>query len=251
MSSLKAKLAEPGRRVTMHFNTIPSAVVTQAMVAAGVDAVMIDLEHGAIDYGSAHAMIAATARSQCAPLVRVAEIDDWQVKRVLDLGAEGIVFPLIRTAKDARRAVASLRYPPAGTRGFGPFIAHSYEGTGMLDYRPAVEDSRVCILLIETREAVANIEEICAVPGIDIVVPALFDLTTAYGVSGEFGHPEVQAAVRAIEACANEAGIPLGGVALDKAQADGLFARGYRLIAGVDVLWIRRMSAEMQGWLEG
>ena len=108
--AFKEKLTDPTKRLTAHVCTIPSATVTQAMAAAGSDAVIIDLEHGAIDYATAHAMIAATAGTSCAPLVRVTENDAAQVKRVLDLGAEGIVFPLIRSAEDAVRAVASLRY---------------------------------------------------------------------------------------------------------------------------------------------
>ncbi|CAN0600115.1 unnamed protein product, partial [Ectocarpus sp. 12 AP-2014] len=94
MMRLKKRLAESDDRLTAHIVNIPSATVTQAMAAAGADAVIIDFEHGAIDHASAHAMIAATAGTNCAPLVRVAENDATQVKRVLDLGAEGVVFPL-------------------------------------------------------------------------------------------------------------------------------------------------------------
>ena len=250
MSNFKTKLSDPSRRMTMHICTIPSPAVTQAMVAAGADALIIDLEHGAVDYGSAHAMIAAMARSDCAPFVRIAAIEEWQVKRALDLGAEGIVFPLVRTAEDAKRAVASLKYPPEGTRGFGPFLAHSYEGTGVLDYREKIDGSRICVLLVETRDAVENIEEICAVPGIDLLVPAAFDLSTDMGVSGQFDHPDVVAAFERVEAAANAAGIPLGNAALNKAQAEKLFSRGYRVIAGFDVLWLRAMASEVQGWTE-
>lgn len=246
--TFKEKLANTDRRLTAHICTIPSPVVIQAMVAAGTDAVIIDMEHGAIDYGSAQAMIGATARSDCAPLVRIAAIEDWQVKRVLDLGAEGIVFPLVRTAADAERAVASLTYPPSGSRGFGPFIAHSHEGTGLLDYRTEIDGTRSCVLLVETRDAVENIDEICAVDGIDLLVPALFDLSTDLGVSGQFDHPDVVAALRRIEDAAKSAGIPLGNAALNKDQAEGLFARGYRVIAGFDALWVGATAREVQSW---
>ena len=249
--SLKARLRETDDCLTLQICTIPSAVVTQALSAAGSDAVVIDLEHGAIDYSTAHAMIAATAGTACAPLVRVEQIDEARVKRVLDLGAEGIVFPLIRSPEDARRAVASLRYPPVGTRGFGPFIAQSRWGVTMAGYREAVEDRIVCCLLIETREAVEQIEAICAVPGIDLIVPALFDLTTALGLSGQFDHPEIVAAVDRIERAALGAGLPLCGAAASPSQAEALLARGYRVIGGFDVLWLRAQAAEMRSWLSG
>lgn len=246
----KSRLSDSDDKMTAHLCTIPSAAVPQAMAAAQSDALIIDMEHGAIDYASAHAMIAAVAGTNCAPLVRVAENDKTLVKRVLDLGAEGIVFPMIRTAEDARQAVASLHYPPKGTRGFGPFIAHSHEGVGLLDYYAQVDGTLTCCLLVETRDGVENIEAICAVEGIDIIIPAQFDLSTDLGLSGQFDHPEVQAAVARVEKAVKAAGIPLGGIALAEAQAKALFDRGYRVIAGVDLLWLKAEAAKVQGWLE-
>ncbi len=246
--TLKDKISDPTKRLTAHVCTIPSAAVTQAMAAAGSDAVIIDMEHGAIDYATAHAMIAATAGTACAPLVRVTENDRSQVKRVLDLGAEGIVFPLIRTVEDAEKAVGSLRYPPNGTRGFGPFLAHSRWGTSLMDYRETVDGHMVCCLLVETRDAIENIEAICEVPGIDAIIPAQFDLSTDLGVSGQFDHPDFLSAIAKVEKAANSAGIPLGNVGLAKPQAEALFAKGYRIIAGFDILWLKAMAAETQSW---
>ncbi|WP_425046529.1 HpcH/HpaI aldolase family protein [Primorskyibacter sp. S87] len=250
MPSLKRKLRETDARLSSVLCTIPSAVVTQAIAVSGIDAVIVDLEHGAVDYGSAHAMIAATQGTDCAPLVRVAENESAQIKRALDIGAEGIVFPLIRTAEDARKAVASMRYPPHGRRGFGPFIAQSRWGESLPTYPAAIGPELVCCLLVETADAVENIEEICAVPGIDLLVPAQFDLSTDLGVMGQFDHPEFQAALARVESAAKAAGLPLGNAAMAKPQADALFDRGYRLIAGFDVLWIREKAAEMHVWCQ-
>lgn len=249
MDRLKYRLAHTEDRVALHIATIPSPVVTQAMAAAGADGIIIDLEHGAVDYGTAQAMIAATAGTRCSPLVRIAKNDPAQVKRALDLGAEGICFPLIRTAQDAKDAVAAMRYPPRGVRGFGPFIAQSYWRSDLTTFRKDTEDSLVTMLLIETRDAVENIEEICAVEGIDILVTAMFDLTTDLGHMGQFDHPEVQEAVQRIEKAAQDAGIPIGSNALDAAMAKRLFARGYRAIAGFDILWIRAKTAEFKDWV--
>jgi 4-hydroxy-2-oxoheptanedioate aldolase len=248
MPTFRQKLGDPDRRMTGHIITIPSPVVTQAMAAAGADAVIIDMEHGAVDHAAAQAMIAATAGTDCAPLVRVAEIDAAQVKRVLDLGAEGIVFPLVRTAADAEQAVATLHYPPRGVRGFGPFIAHSRYGQDMMAYACGFPDRVVCMLLAETVEAVENIDAICATQGIDVIVVAAFDLSVSLGLPGQFDHPDFAAAVGRIEASCNRAGIPLAGNALTEQAAQEQFARGYRLIAGFDVLWIKARAAEMQSW---
>ena len=249
MMTFKKRLSDSTDRLSAHIVNIPSATVTQAMAAAGADAVIVDFEHGAIDHASAHAMIAATAGTQCAPLVRVAENDAAQVKRVLDLGAEGVVFPLIRTPEDAQRAVASLHYPPNGNRGFGPFMAQSRWGTPLLEYREAVDDKIVCCLLIETRDAVENIDAICAVPGIDLIIPATFDLSTDLGVSGQFDHPDLQAALAKVEAASNAANIPLGAVCLAETQAQALIAKGYRVFCGFDLIWMQAKTAEVQGWI--
>jgi len=249
MADFKHRLHNTQKPMSMHVCTIPSAVVTQALAAAGADAVIIDMEHGAIDHGSAHAMIAATQGTACAPFVRLAEIDAAQVKRALDLGAEGIVFPLIRSAEDARRAMAAMRYPPDGNRGFGPFIAQSRWATTLPGYAAAMQDNLVCCLLVETRDAIENIDAICAVEGIDLLVPAVFDLSTDLGLMGQMDHPDLLSAMAKVEAAAKSAGIPLGNAALTKQQAEALIARGYRVIAGFDVLWLREKTAEAQGWL--
>lgn len=244
---LKQKMTTPGARLSGVLCTIPSPVVTQALASSGMDCVIVDLEHGAVDIGTAHAMIAATQGTGCAPLARVTSIDETQVKRILDMGAEGIVFPLIRTAADAGRAVASMRYPPVGTRGFGPFIAQSRWNSTLMEY-PRHQEALVCILTIETREAVENIDAICAVPGIDMIVPAPFDLSTDLGVMGQFDHPDFIAAMSRVEAASKAAGIPLGNVARAKGQAEALFGRGYSFIADFDVLWLRDRAAEFRGW---
>ncbi len=245
---LKTRLSKTDDRLANFIVTVPSAVVTQALAAAGADCLIIDLEHGAIDYGSAHAMISATHGFDCAPLVRIAENTDAQVKRALDLGAEGIVFPLIETAEQASWAVSSLRYPPNGRRTFGPFIAHSHEGVPLPGYADHIDDTLTCCVLVETVEGVKNIEEICDVPGIDIVVPAPFDLSTSLGIPGQFEAPEFLEALATIETAARAAGVPMGGNAFSSEQADALFARGYRLIGGFDVLMLKSGVAAIKGW---
>ena len=247
--TFKEKLKTLDRALTAHICTIPSPIVTQAMAAAGADSIFVDFEHGAIDYASAQAMFAAVAGTSCAPMARVTEIDAAQVKRVLDVGAEGSAFPLVRTAEDAKRAVETLYYPPKGVRGFGPFVAHSHHGTSLMEYRAAIAPKLTCVLLAETVEAVENIEAICAVEGVDAVMPAQFDLSTALGVPGQFDHPDMVRAVAKIEAAALTAGIPLGNVGLQEAQAVDLIDRGYKIIAGFDVLWLRAQAERTQSWV--
>jgi 4-hydroxy-2-oxoheptanedioate aldolase len=104
------------------------------------------------------------------------------------------------------------------------------------------------MLLIETAEAVDNIDDILSVEGVDVIIPAQFDLSTNLGLQGQFDHPDFVAALERIERAADAAGIPRGAVALGEAQAKAAFARGNRLIAGFDILWLRNFAAEAQGW---
>lgn len=248
--SMKAKLADPNRRLSLQVCVIPSAVVTQAIAAAGSDCVIIDQEHGPIGFETLHAMVAATQGTGCAPLVRIPEIGEAHVKRALDAGAEGICFPLVRTAADAERCVASMRYAPAGRRGWGPFVAHSRWGTPLMEYPSGPGRETVCMLLLETKDAVENIEAICAVDGVDCAIVASFDLSTELGVSGQFDHPRMLEAVGRIEQAVFKAKIPLGGAAFNREMAAGLLAKGYRMIGGFDVLMLKSAVGEARTWLD-
>lgn len=230
-------------------NAIPSAVATQAIASAGADFVIVDREHGPIGRETMHAMIAATAGTACAPLVRVPRIDEADVKVALDAGAEGIVYPLVRTVEDAERCVSYATYPPEGTRGWGPFAAHSRFGVGAGDYLGSVGPKIACCLLVETVEAVENIEAILQVPGIDAVIVAQFDLSTALGVHGRFDAPSFTDAVATIERAVLASGLPLGGAALTPERTTALTAAGYRvLIHGFDVLMLKQQVAGFATW---
>jgi 4-hydroxy-2-oxoheptanedioate aldolase len=227
---------------------IPSAVSAQAIAAAGADFILIDREHGPIGREAMHAMIAATAGTGCAPIVRVPGIDEAEVKAALDAGAEGIAYPLIRSAEDVERCVAYVYYPPKGSRGWGPFAAHSRFGTSLREYSGTVGPQVTCWVLIETAEAVERIEEIVAVPGLDVLVVAPFDLSSSLGVEGRFDAPEFVEAVAAVERAALGR-VPLCGVALTREDSAPLVARGYRLLLnGFDVLMLEERTAAVRGW---
>jgi 4-hydroxy-2-oxoheptanedioate aldolase len=231
---------------------IPSAVSVQAIAAAGADWVILDQEHAPIGPESLHAMIAATAGTYCAPLVRVPKPDEAWVKPALDAGAEGICFPLVNTAEDAARCVSLVRYPPQGRRGWGPFVAHARWGIGLLDYLPMRGGESVCMLLIETHAAVENIEAICKVEGVDCMVIGAFDLSTDLGVSGRFDAPEMREAIGHLEKVILEAGIPLGAAALTREQTRGLLDKGYRvLVQGFDVLMLAGFVRQTAEWRQG
>src|ERR1700709_957854 len=206
--------------------TIPSAVVTQALAQAGADVVVIDQEHGAIGPEHLHAMIASTAGTKCRPIVRVGKRDEAMVKLALDMGAAGLVCPLVSTAEEDADCVPMTRYPPRGRRGFGPFIGHSRWGVSFEDYLPKVGGTIICSILIETQAAIDNIEKICAVEGISSLIFAPFDLSVELGCPGRFDDPDFLTAMERFERATTAAQMPKRTVAMTKEQVQSAIARG-------------------------
>jgi 4-hydroxy-2-oxoheptanedioate aldolase len=210
--------------------SIPSAASTQALASAGFNWLMIDMEHAPIDSTAMHQMITATAGTSCLPIVRVPVGDSHLVKHALDAGAAGIVFPMICNREQAESAVASTIYPPSGRRGWGPFFAPARWGMNAAQYLEKADESLTRIVLIEHPEALAKLDEILGVPGIDCALLAPNDLSLNMGFPGQPDHPEVLAAIEAAEQKILASGISLGGVAASTAAAKEKVQRGYRLL---------------------
>jgi 2-dehydro-3-deoxyglucarate aldolase/4-hydroxy-2-oxoheptanedioate aldolase len=169
--------------------------VTEAL-CHDLDFVWIDMEHGALTVETVQSHVMATKGSPAAPLVRVPWNDPVLIKPVLDLGAAGIIVPLVRTADEARRAVAACLYPPEGIRGFGPRRPSNYGRLGGPAFCRKLNQEVMPILQIEHIDAVNSIEDILAVPGVASLVIGPNDLSGSMGHMGEPRHPDV---VRAIE----------------------------------------------------
>ncbi len=235
INRMKAKLAAGGV-VTTIMVTMPSVAMVQILAGNGADCLIIDMEHGPIDIATVHAMVAATQGTGATPIVRVPWTEPWLVKPVLDTGAMGINFPMISTPELARASVAAVRYPPEGVRGVAPSYAPLRWGLSFPEYLRAANREILNVITIEDPDAVRNLDSILAVPGIDVVAIASFDLSMAIGVPGQMDHPELQALISEAEGKVRRAGIPLGGVALTPEAARAKRAAGYQmLLVGFDV----------------
>ena len=229
--------------------TIPSIQTVQIMARSGFDWIVVDLEHGPIDLGSAHAMIMATSGTSCIPLARIAANEPWLAKAPMDIGALGINFPIICNAADAEKAVRSVRYPPKGERLWGPFHAPFRWGVSMADYMATADDDMICMVTIEHVEAVNRIDEIMATPGIDVAVIGPGDLATSINKRGLIDDPEVVELMARAEAGILKSGVPIGGVARTAEQDNRMIDRGYLLLAlGFDwSLFQRGIAASLEG----
>jgi 4-hydroxy-2-oxoheptanedioate aldolase len=224
--------------------TIPSVQTVQILAAAGLDFIIIDMEHGPIGPAEAHAMIAATAGTSLVPLVRVAATTPWHAKVPLDLGAMGVCFPLVSTRADAEAAVRAVRYPPLGERAWGPFYAPLRWGLSMRDYQDRADEEVLAIATIEHIGALDTIGEVASTPGLDLAFIGPGDLATSMGHRGRAEHPEVQAAMLRFEQAIRPSPVALGGVAPTPEQANSMVARGYRaLVVGFDWSLLQRGCA--------
>jgi 4-hydroxy-2-oxoheptanedioate aldolase len=195
---------------------------------AGFDYVVIDMQHGLAGDAEAIAMVSALARTPAVPLVRVPSNEPGVIGRVLDAGALGVIVPLVNTADEAERAVAACRFPPVGVRSSGPLVPRVRHGLG---YQAEINDVVSCILMIETREAVENVEEILAVAGIDAVYIGPNDLSLSYGLSPSVdneGDPFNSALARVVASCATHGIVP--GIHANASLAAKRHAAGFRMI---------------------
>jgi 4-hydroxy-2-oxoheptanedioate aldolase len=243
------QLWREGRPTFGAIATIPSIPMAQIMARSGMDWIIVDLEHGPIDLGSAHGMIVATSGSPCVPLVRIAANEPWLAKAPMDFGALGINFPMICGPTEAEKAVRSVRYPPRGDRLWGPFHAPFRWGVSMPDYMATADDDMICMITIEHVEAGRRIDEIMATPGIDVAVIGIGDLATSIGKRGLIDDPEVQALVAQAEAGILKSGVSIGGAARTAEEANQMIDRGYVALAlGFDwSLFARGIAASFDG----
>lgn len=235
---LKTKLAA-GEAVLGTMITMPSAGLAQILGAAGFDWLAFDMEHGPMTIESVHGMINATAASTAIPLVRLPATTPWLAKTALDAGALGLLFPMVETPEAAAEAVAAATYPPGGRRGFGPFHAPERWGLSMLDYARAADEAILKVLFIEHIDAIGRIDEILAVPGIDVAFVAPFDLSQSLGRPGDFDAPQFRDALTRAEAAVTASPARLGGLATTADQGRAMLERGYKfLMLGFDGLII-------------
>ena len=196
-------------------------------LAGSLDFLWIDLEHSPLSPEAlAGHLLAARARAKPA-FVRVPAAGAAFVKPILDLGADGIIVPQVRTVGEVRQTVADCRYPPAGTRGFGPRVPSNYGRVPTPEFVAAANRNVFVGVMIETAEALAAIDEIVRVPGLDSVVIGPWDLSGSLGMLGDVEHHRVLAAVDRVVAAAREAGIFVGsGMGVSADYALTMAARG-------------------------
>jgi 2-dehydro-3-deoxyglucarate aldolase len=224
--------------------------IAEILAMAGYDFVVVETEHTAIDVSEVLRLLIAIEQRGAIPLVRLAWVDPIQAKAVLDSGAAGVLVPMVNTKADAELAVRMTKYPPLGYRGVGLARAQGY-GEQFDEYVQHANEDTLLIVQIEHKDAVANIEEILSVPGIDGTFIGPYDLSMSLGIAGQITHPDVIAAKKKVLDATLRRGLVAGvhfvhpGTAASDCAA--AVAAGYRFIAlGTDILFLGDSARALQ-----
>ena len=232
-----------GQRQIGIWSMLANATVLEVMTQADFDWVLIDTEHAPNELPMVIEQLRAVAQTDMPAVVRPAANDTVIIKRLLDIGAQSILVPMIETAEDARRAAAAVRYPPEGVRGVSTGTRANRYGRDT-DYL-ARANREVCLMVqIESRLGLENLEQIAAVDGIDALFIGPSDLAADLGHLGNFKHPEVQQAIHDAFSRSRACAKPIGILMPDQKLATEYIRLGFDYLAVATDIGILRAGTE-------
>ena len=224
--------------------TIPAPEIAEMAAKCGFDWLFMDGEHSPLSTLDWQRMLQAVA-GRSAGIIRVAARTEVEIKKVLDIGADGIIAPQVNSAAEARCIVEWCRYPPQGERGVGLARAQGY-GLDFASYVESANERVAVIIQAEHVEAVDNIDEIAQVEGIDAVFIGPYDLSASMNKIGEIDHPEVVSAIDKVTRVCRQNDIALGYFGVSAESVQPYIDQGYRLIcAGVDAGFVTQGAQEV------
>ena len=206
---------------------------------AGADFVLFDTEHTGWSWETIGAVIAGMRATRAVPLVRIPVTNRSYISRPLDLGAMGLMVPMVESVDQAEGIVRWAKYPPVGVRGAAFGVAHDdYTGENNLATMKSSNDEILLIGQIETVEGVKNVDAIAQVEGLDVLWVGHFDLTNSMGIPGQFDHPDYLAALEQVANAAKHNGKSAGFMVSSVEEAGRMIERGYRCLGYSGDLWI-------------
>jgi 2-dehydro-3-deoxyglucarate aldolase len=223
---------------------LPCPSVAEIMGQAGYDWVAVDMEHGAVSHHQLPDLFRALELGGTLPLVRLAEGHPKDCKLALDAGAGGVIVPMIESAEQLLKVRDACRWPPAGTRGVG-FSRANLFGKYFEEYREEAQ-APLLVAMIEHIHAVANLEEILGIDGLDAILIGPYDLSASLGMTAKFDRPEFVAAMERIRFLCAQRGIPCGVhvVLPEPATVEQRIAEGYRFIAySIDAVFLNKSAS--------
>lgn len=220
--------------------------IGHVLAATGAEFMFLDMEHSGFGYETVKSVIRYAQAASLPTFARVPGRDYQLMARAADIGAEGIMVPMVSSAEEADTCARHIRYTPRGHRGVGLGLAHDDHREGpVLPKLAALNERMVFIPLIETAEGVANVEAIAAVEGVDVLWMGHFDLSCSMGIPGQFDHPDFNAAIDRVVAAAKRHGKGIGRLVMTAEEGVREAARGFDwLCYGGDVWLLQRALRE-------
>jgi len=242
MNSLREKLEKGSAAGVLVSSGSPDIV--EALSMTGVDWLMIDLEHAAIDAQGFQSLCRAAA-GRCSIIARVPKNDSIWISRVLDAGADGIIVPQVNSASEAELLVQHAKYSPIGKRGIGLGRAQGF-GAQFKEYIETANDRILVAAQIEHIDAVHEVDAIAAVPGIDALFIGPYDLSDSLQLRGDVNHPRVIEAIAETKRVCDARGMPIGIFCSNAEVAKSRIKEGFRLVAiGTDITLLREKIQEV------
>jgi 2-keto-3-deoxy-L-rhamnonate aldolase RhmA len=240
-NQVKRALAAGERSFGTMIFEFPTTGIGRIAADAGAEFVIYDMEHTGWSIETIRGLMASSQVADLVPMVRIPATQYHLIARPLDVGAMGLMVPMVESAEQAQVIVDSAKYPPVGRRGAAFGVAHDdYTGGDIIEKMEIANDEVLLIAQIETARGVENVDAIAAVEGIDVLWIGHFDLTASMGIAGQFDHPRYhEALAQVVEAC--ERNGKAAGISADDPDAViALARRGFRFIAaGHDIVLLR------------
>ena len=204
--------------------------VAELMAHTGLEWLVIETEHNGLDSAEVEQMVRAVDGTDTVPIVRVPSSAHVPIQRALDVGAQGILIPHCCNAAAAQRYVDGALYPPIGKRGVGPSRGIKWGAIPQDEYFSVINDEVLLMAMIEDAEAVEDIEEICKVPGLDVLIVGTSDLAASYGLPGQHDHPRIKEATAHVLEVGNTHGVAISKPARSIDDATEAIEQGYRVV---------------------
>ncbi len=245
MKNLKAKL-KAGEAVHGCWLNSGSFINAEIVGKTGFDWVTIDLEHGAGTENNLVNQLQALSGSQTIRIVRVEALVRQRVSRVLELGADGILFPQIQNAQEAERAISFMRYPPDGVRGMANMVRATGFGQSFKEYYAGYKDNVLGVIQIETLESLNHLDAIAGIDGVDVLFVGPADMSLALGIFQQWDHPRYIETLEKVRDAAKKAGKATGTLLRHLGEYEKYYKLGYRMIGcGSDSVFVLQGASDM------
>ena len=257
MTSFHSLLSQEHLPIGTYLAEFATPGIGEILGAVGCEFVFVDMEHSGFSFQTCGQVLRNLHGAGLASMLRVPSKAPHHLQRAADIGAQGVIVPMVSTAQEARDCIAALKYAPAGQRGVALGIAHDdYRKRSVRDALRDANRKTGFVALIETAEGVANCEEIVAVPGVDAIWIGHLDLSVSLGIAGEFDNPVFVDAVARIMTAAAQADVPVGRLVGSAREAAACYREGCRLICYLGDVWLLQKAlgdgiAEIRSHISG